>query len=59
VATGRPRPVPASGAHHVWAYDFVFDTSANGQQLKCLTIIDEWTQECLAIDVGGAVGHST
>src|SRR5258707_7706927 len=53
VATGRPRPVPASGANHVWAYDFVFDTCANGQQLKCLTVIDEWTRECLAIDVAG------
>ena len=39
VATGRPRPVPASGANHVWAYDVVFDTCANGQQLKCLTVI--------------------
>ena len=34
--------------------DFVFDTCANGQTLKCLTIVDEWTRECLAIDV--AVG---
>ena len=34
VATGRPRPVPAAGANHVWAYDFVFDTCANGQQLN-------------------------
>jgi putative transposase len=55
VATGRPRPVPASGANHVWAYDFVFDTCANGQQLKCLTVIDEWTRECLAIDVAGGI----
>ena len=55
VATGRPRPVPATGANHVWAYDFVFDTCANGQQLKCLTIIDEWTRECLAIDVAGGI----
>src|SRR5579862_2872644 len=55
VATGRPRPVPAAGANHVWAYDFVFDTCANGQQLKCLTVIDEWTRECLAIDVAGGI----
>jgi putative transposase len=25
VASGRPRPSPATGANHVWAYDFVFD----------------------------------
>ena len=55
VATGRPRPVPATGANHVWAYDFVFDTCANGQGLKCLTVIDEYTRECLAIDVAGGI----
>ena len=33
----------------IWAYDFVFDACANGQKLKCLTLIDEWTRECLAI----------
>jgi len=31
--------------------DFVLDACANGQQLKCLMIIDEYTGECLAIDV--------
>jgi putative transposase len=51
----RPRPLPASGANQVWAYDFVFDACANGQQLKCLTVIDEWTRECLAIDVAGSI----
>jgi putative transposase len=40
--------------NHVWAYDFVLDTCANGQTLKCLTIVDEWSRECLAIDVAGA-----
>ena len=34
VATGRPRPVPTTDANQVWAYDFVFDACANGQQLK-------------------------
>lgn len=55
IASGRPRPLPASGANQVWAYDFVFDGCANGQQLKCLTVIDEWTRECLAIDVQGSI----
>jgi putative transposase len=39
----------------MWAYDFVFDACANGQQLKCLTVIDEYTRECLAIDVAGTL----
>ena len=55
VATGRPRPLPAKGANQVWAYDFVFDACANGQQLKCLTVIDEFTRECLAIEVAGSL----
>ncbi len=38
-----------------WAYDFVFDTTATGQQLKCLVVIDEYTRECLAIDVAGSI----
>ena len=55
VALSRPRPVPATAVNHVWAYDFVFDTCANGQTLKCLTIVDEWTRESLAIDVAGGI----
>jgi putative transposase len=55
VAASRPRPLPATGANQVWAYDFVFDACANGQQLKCLTVIDEFTRECLAIDVAGSI----
>jgi putative transposase len=47
--------LPAAAANHVWAYDFVFDTCANGQTLKCLTIVDEWTRECLAINVAGGI----
>jgi putative transposase len=55
IATSRPRPLPAKGAGYLWAYDFVFDACANGQQLKCLTVIDEYTRECLAIDVAGSI----
>lgn len=55
VASSRPRPTPAIDANHVWAYDFVYDACANGQQLKCLTVIDEHTRECLAIDVAGSI----
>lgn len=55
VATSRPRPTPPECANHVWAIDFVFDACANGQQLKCMTVIDEWTRESLAIDVAGSI----
>ncbi|HSS93925.1 MAG TPA: IS3 family transposase [Candidatus Dormibacteraeota bacterium] len=55
VAASRPRPQPPQGRNHVWAYDFVFDHCANGQRLKCLTVVDEFTRECLAIDVAGSI----
>jgi putative transposase len=58
VAAHRPRPLAPSGANRVWAYDFLFDACANGQQLKCLTVIDEYTRECLAIDVAGSIRSS-
>ena len=55
VATSRPRPLPPTAMNHVWAYDFVFDTCADGRTLKCLTVVDEFTRECLAIDVAGGI----
>jgi len=55
VASSRPRPLPPFAPNSVWAYDFIFDGCANGQQLKCLTIVDEFTRECLAIDVAGSI----
>lgn len=55
VASSRPRPAAPTGPNQVWSYDFVFDHCANGQQLKCLTVMDEWTKEGLAIDVAGSL----
>lgn len=55
VATSRPRPTAPTNANHVWAIDFVFDACANGQHLKCMTVVDEWTRECLAIHVAGGI----
>lgn len=42
----------------IWSYDFVFDACANGQQIKCLTVVDEYTREALAIDVAGSIRSS-
>ncbi len=36
---------------HVWAYDFVQDVTHDGRPFRMLTIVDEYTRECLAIDV--------
>jgi transposase InsO family protein len=37
--------------NHVWAYDFVFDRTREGRLLKLLNVVDEFTRECLAIEV--------
>jgi putative transposase len=37
--------------NHVWSYDFMADRTSDGRALKLLTIIDEYSRECLAIDV--------
>ena len=34
---------------HVWTWDFIFDRTANGRSLKILSIVDEFTRECLAL----------
>jgi len=36
---------------HVWSYDFVADRTHDGCPLRILTIIDEFTRECLALRV--------
>ena len=37
--------------HHVWAYDFVQDRTHDGKVVRMLTVIDEYSRECLAISV--------
>jgi transposase InsO family protein len=41
----------AERRNHVWTYDFVMDRTEDGKRLKLLTIVDEYTRECLAVDV--------
>lgn len=36
---------------HIWAWDFVFDRTTNGRSIKWLSIVDEYTRECLALEV--------
>ena len=54
IASSRPRANSPTERNGVWAYDFVFDACANGQKLKYLTVVDEYTRECLAIDARGS-----
>jgi putative transposase len=36
---------------HVWSYDFVMDLTEDGRRLKMMPIVDEYSRECLSIDV--------
>jgi putative transposase len=42
---------------HIWAYDFVHARTRDGRSFRMLTIIDEFTRECLAIDVARKLNH--
>ena len=36
--------------NHVWAYDFVSCRTEDGRAVRLLTVIDEYTRECMAIE---------
>ncbi|ANO50687.1 hypothetical protein BA177_05220 [Woeseia oceani] len=38
--------------NHVWSYDFVFDQTEDARQLKCMTVVDEYTRQGFEITVG-------
>ena len=50
VPVGERQPlVRPAAANEVWSMDFVFDRSAEGRAIKCLTIVDDATHESVAI----------
>lgn len=58
----KPRAKPfigimpvATRANQIWTYDFVFDEAVSGRKLKMLTLIDEYTRECLAVEVDTSI----
>ncbi|MBI4480854.1 MAG: IS3 family transposase, partial [Acidobacteria bacterium] len=42
--------------NHVWSYDFVSDRTEDGRRLRILTLMDEYTRECLALPVERRMG---
>ena len=44
---------PSKHKDDIWAIDFIHDSTASGGVLKMLVIEDEFTRECLALDVSG------
>jgi putative transposase len=51
----RLRP---EGTNHVWSYDFVSAMTHDGRTLRILTLIDEYTRECLALRVARRLTRS-
>jgi transposase InsO family protein len=41
----------ASRPNEIWAWDFVHDRTADGRPLKWFSIVDEYTRECLTLEV--------
>lgn len=52
-----PRPVrePLGRANKRWTMDFMSDTLSSGRRFRCLTVLDEYTRECLAIHVAHSI----
>ncbi len=48
-STGEVRRATHPG--HVWSHDFVHDVTADGRRIRCLTVVEEFTRVCLAIEV--------
>lgn len=42
----------AEHKNHTWAWDFVHDRTSNGRPLKWISVVDEYTRECLVLEVG-------
>lgn len=53
LSTARRRKATRRG--EVWSWDFVTDQTANGSQFRILTMIDEYTRECLATHCGRSI----
>jgi putative transposase len=41
----------ATHPNHVWSYDFVMDETEEGRRLKMMPVVDEYSRECLSIEV--------
>ena len=59
IPAGERQPLlRPTAANQVWSMDFVFDRTAEGRVIKCLTIVDDATHEAVAIEVERAIsGH--
>ena len=56
VPAGERQPLlRPTAANQVWSMDFVFDRTAEGRVIKCLTVVDDATHEAVVIEVERAI----
>lgn len=55
-ARGLRPTAPATAANQRWSLDFVSDALSSGRSFRSLTLVDEFTRECLAIEVDTSLG---
>jgi putative transposase len=55
VTRGRSADGLLTGPNQEWALDFVSDALATGRGMRALTIVDSYTRECPAIEVGAGI----
>lgn len=41
----------AEHVDHIWSYDFAMDQTEDGRRLKAMPVVDEYTRECLALEM--------
>ena len=53
----QPKQI-VTAVNEIWSMDFVSDATFDGRRLRALTVVDCYTQECLAIEVGQSLKGS-
>jgi putative transposase len=50
-------PLPqATAPNQRWSMDFIHDQLSNGRRFRCLTLVDDFTRQCLALHVDTSIG---
>ena len=58
-AVHREQRRAATARNDIWSMDFVADQLADGRRFRALTVLDLFTRECLAIDIGHGLSGRT
>jgi len=56
ISHGRQPLRKPTAVNQVWSLDFVMDALASGRRIKCLTIVDDFSRECVDIAVDHGIG---